>query len=382
MKKNDVILFGSDHHNILGLVRELGIHGVTPYGLIVEENSSKMFSTKSKYWKKIWKVASVEEGIKMLCTIFSDTDISPVIIPSSDEAAIALDEYAGDLRKKFVIPGFEVKGKLLDLMNKKSQIEYASKWGGGMLPAEEIDLNDCFKASLQYPIIMKPTLSVEGKKADIKIAYTQQEELEYVQALKDEGYKRILRQAYLQNRVEYVVVGAVMPRAYENNFSILKNIRQWPEKFGTGSFSSFDVDSRIISYAKLIMKKVQQSGFCGLIDIEIFESNDGKLYINEFNWRSSGRNFVGRYTQVYSTYWWYCAVSGLPFDDSKKSNIQHGYSMNEITDFRHVLTGKVALFQWLNDIKVTNSFAIWDSYDKAPFFCRTISLAKKALRLW
>lgn len=250
-----------------------------------------------------------------------------------------------------------------------------------MLPTEEVNLENSFKASLQYPIIMKPALSIEGKKADIKIAHTQQEELEFFLLLKKEGYKRVLRQIYLQNRREYVVVGAVMPQAYENNFSILKNIRQWPEKFGTGSFSSFDVDSKIIEYTNTIMKKVQQSGFCGLIDIEIFEANDGKIYINEFNWRSSGRNFVGRYTQIYSAYWWYCAVSGLPFDDSKKGNRKSGYSMNEITDFRYVIAGKIMLSQWLKDVKSTNSFAVWDPYDKAPFFSRIKALMKKALKI-
>lgn len=131
MKKNDVILFGSDHHNILGLVREFGVNGINPYGIIVGKKSSEMFSTKSKYWKQIWYVMSAKEGIEMLFKIFSDVDIPPVVIPSSDEVAAELDKYADDLMKKFVIPGFGVRGKVLDLMNKKSQAEYANRWGGG-----------------------------------------------------------------------------------------------------------------------------------------------------------------------------------------------------------------------------------------------------------
>ena len=49
---NDVIVWGSDHQNTLGLVRSLGEAGIHPFVMIVMHDNDKSFILKSKYINK------------------------------------------------------------------------------------------------------------------------------------------------------------------------------------------------------------------------------------------------------------------------------------------------------------------------------------------
>ena len=373
---NRVILLGGDHHNLLGLARDFGVNGVAPTGIIVCAESDYLFSNKSKYWEKVWCVDTEEAAIELIKATFSDEAKPAVIIASSDAAAAALDAHYEELENHFILPGFQVGGRILELMNKEKQVSYANEIGVEMLTSETMLLNG-YEYSKKYPVILKPVASVEGKKTDIKICNNVQEEEDSVQELMNAGYPHVLRQLYLKTREEYVLTGAVMPVLHKCNFTLVKHTRQWPVCFGTGSFSEFVTDKRMLAFCEQVMDKVQKSGYCGLIDIEFFGTPDGKVYLNEFNWRSSGRNFVSLYTDVHSAYWWYCAVTGIKYDDSQRISTKSGWTMNEITDFRHIFKRKISVAEWLRDVQKTDSFAVWDRRDPAPFRSRIFGLIKK-----
>lgn len=112
--------------------------------------------------------------------------------------------------------------------------------------------------------------------------------------------------------------------------------------------------------------------------MEFFKDVEGKIYLNEINWRSSGRNFVDFYTGVFSAYQYYCDILDIAYA-GKLVNKKEGFSMNEGTDIRHVLNRNIKLKDWVHDIRKTQSFSIWYSKDNKPFVYRILYYVKKVI---
>lgn len=185
-----------------------------------------------------------------------------------------------------------------------------------------------------------------------------------------------MRQEYIREREEYVLLGAVMPQGMKNTFTVIKNIRQWPPNTGTGSYSEFVVDDSILKYGENILARIQSSGYCGNIDIEFFKTEKWEYIVNEINWRCSGRNFVSQYTGVNSALLWYLGVTGQGVAGYPMINTKKGYTMNETADIRNVLDRKISVLRWLRDLLRTRSFALWDLHDVKPVIQRYLCFFK------
>lgn len=373
---NDVLLLGGSHHNGLGLVRSFGIHGVEVYGIIIGYDAEKSFIRKSKYWKKTWAVENEEQAIKLLERIFGERKEKLIVIPWSDGAAAAIDKNLERLSKFCVLPNINgEEGKIFSLMDKFQQVEFCRKIGIDMLETGVIE--DFSKTiELKYPVILKPVASVEGDRGDIRICYNASQceaaQMEY----KDKGYLRVLVQRYLEKKEEYVLTGAIFKEQY--SYTVSKSIRQWPIHRGCGSFSKFETDESILEWCSKILRKIQEIGYVGPLDLEFFKDVEGKIYLNEINWRSSGRNFVDFYTGVFSAYQYYCDILDIAYA-GKLVNKKEGFSMNEGTDIRHVLNRNIKLKDWVHDIRKTQSFSIWYSKDNKPFVYRILYYVKKVI---
>lgn len=363
--RNKVILLGGNHHNGLGLVRSFGINGILPYGIIIGADAQKGFVRKSKYWTYTWAVQNEQEALEVLIYKFQQEALKPVIIPYSDGAVEIIDMNLNQLKEKFFVPSMNGKqGMLTELMNKQKQAEFAEKIGIRMLHSHVYNLSQISDLNItNYPVVLKPVCSIEGIKADIKICESQKELQKTRNDLIAKGYDRILIQKYIQTKTEYVVTGAINKGFY--SFTIVRHIRQWPVRTGSGSFSRLSIDKNMEEYVTDIIKKISDLGFQGPIDIEIFKDNKDVFYVNEFNWRSSGRNFVSLYNKMYSAYWYYCTIVGLKIPTNTINKLE-GYTMSEGVDIRHVLCGNISLLEWLYDVKITQNFALWFRDDKRP----------------
>ena len=228
---------------------------------------------------------------------------------------------------------------------------------------------------VSYPVILKPVVSVEGRKLDITICENKSEYMEAVRELSKKGYTRVLAQSYLKNRQEYVLTGAISKNRF--SFIVVHNLRQWPLYMGCGSYSEFVKIPKITNYCSEILGKIQQSGYTGLIDIDFFSDEHGQIFLNEINWRCSGKNELSLYTGVFSAYQYYCDILNNSYDKLLK-NDKEGFYMNEASDIRHVFAGNISLMQWLRDLIKTNSFAVWYCDDTKPFFARIMYYVMKA----
>lgn len=379
---NKLIIIGSNNYNELGLVRSFGVNGIQPYGIIIGKEKEKKhnFLLKSKYWAQTWLVESVEEAISLLIERFSNEQQKPVVITPVDSIVQKMDLMYEELSNHFIFQSMNQKnGEIEKLSNKKQQSEFANRIGFKMLDSEVVHLPFTGKPPIKYPVILKPVAGGEGHKDDITICYGDEQYKKAIAFFEQKGYDRILCQIYLRDRKEYVAIGALSPQESYISYTVIKNIRQWPANYGVGCFSEYVVTEEILSYVGELFKKLLHEGYDGPIDIELFEGQNGDIYINEFNWRSSGRNFIALDTGVFSNVWWYMLKTNHNIKTQHFINQRSGYTMNEVNDFRNVLSKNIKFIDWLKDRKKTSSYALWFCKDIKPIFYPYGWLLKRAL---
>lgn len=378
---NKVILIGGSHHNGLGLVRSFGVNQISPYGIIVGENSDKSFVRASKYWKKTWAVKNEKQAIALLLQEFSDETEKPVIIPWSDGAAEEIDKNLDILKEKFNVPSIDGKqGAIVRLMDKQNQVEFAKQHGIPMAKSCVIDLSDIqLPEDMVYPCIVKPVVSAEGKKTDIRKCNTEQETLSYLEKLRQRGYSRFLVQEYLSCNYEFEFCGSINKniRAYTTS----KDTRIWPPVGGTNSFFECVSNEKITEICKELLNALEKENYSGCFDIEMFYT-DKKIYLNEINWRNTGNSFFALGTNVHYAVVWYYSVIGknIPESINLNCNDKGKCAMNEATDLRHVVCRNITWKQWLKDRKRCQSFALWYAPDLKPTISQYAHLAKELLR--
>lgn len=376
---NKVIIIGTDHHNVLGTVRCFGINKIKPYGIIVKNDKSPIFVTKSRYWNKTWVIEKDDQIYELLKKEFQYEKEKPVIICCSDGAVECIDTHLNDLNASFILPSINSEaGRISALMDKEAQSRFLLKNSIETLDSRIIDLNKKLECDFPLPVILKPVTSIEGEKKDIIICQNYDEYLGHCKKLKRLGYVRLLRQEYLEEKNEYLLTGSVTNNM--TSYTLCKNIRQWPLKTGSGCYASFVVEGEIMLFANQILCSLQKIGFTGTIDIELFE--DGShMYVNEINWRTGGRNYVNLYNRVYSTYLYYLNVTGKTTDAYKKNNISRGYIITEGADIRCALFSKeVSLFKWMIQFIKAKSYSLWYIRDLKPTFVRYKYYLKKLLK--
>lgn len=374
---NKVILIGSSHHNTLGIVRGFGRNGIKPYGILID--NGKKAVGKSKYWADYSVVDNLSDIIPLLMEKYSHEDIRPVIIPVFDEDAAIIDQNYNSLKEYFLMPSIDEKqGAIVNLMDKQTQYEWAVNRGIKMLPSKVLDISQQ-AAKVELPVILKPVASIEGKKYHIRICQTNREYEEAMAMYEANGYERILAQRYLSDRKEYCCSGAVS-RSGGMEYTVVENIRNWPKEYGVGSYAAVVTEKRVLQYAGKLLSEAIKIGYAGPIDIEFFRDAKGEFYLNEYNWRCSGRNYASLCMGIYPVVDYYFECIGVRQMTSHYTR-KNGFVCDERIDLRNVLNRNITLIQWLKDVKKAKGFSFWDSRDMLPALYEYMRLMKTAVEV-
>lgn len=379
--KNKVILIGGNHHNGLGLARSFGVNGIKPYGVIVGEGAEHGFVRKSKYWAKTWAIKSDDEIVEFLLNAFQNEKEKPVVIPYSDGAAEEIDLNLDRLKEHFLLPSIgEQQGKIAELMDKQKQVEFAQTYGIPMAKSCVVDLNDIrLPEDMIYPCIVKPVVSAEGEKSDIRKCDTETQTVAYLQELREKGYHRFLVQEYLIYDTEYLMVGSIsgQNQCWFNS----KKIRVWPVVGGSSSCLQVTSENNVQEFFDEVRNAFGQVGYDGIFDVEALRVGE-KIYLNEINWRNSGTIYSVFGSKVYyPVNWYYWKTENQSPENFIRTCLDDTvYTMDESLDLRHVACGNITLRQWLNDKKKARAFAIWDATDLKPTMVQYFHLLKELIK--
>lgn len=379
--KNKVILIGGNHHNGLGLARSFGVNGIKPYGVIVGEGAEHGFVRKSKYWAKTWAIKSDDEIVEFLLNAFQNEKEKPVVIPYSDGAAEEIDLNLDRLKEHFLLPSIGgQQGKIAELMDKQKQVEFAQTYGIPMAKSCVVDLNDIrLPEDMIYPCIVKPVVSAEGEKSDIRKCDTETQTVAYLQELREKGYHRFLVQEYLIYDTEYLMVGSIsgQNQCWFNS----KKIRVWPVVGGSSSCLQVTSENNVQKFFDEVRNAFGQVGYDGIFDVEALRVGE-KIYLNEINWRNSGTIYSVFGSKVYyPVNWYYWKTENQSPENFIRTCLDDTvYTMDESLDLRHVACGNITLRQWLNDKKKARAFAIWDATDLKPTMVQYFHLLKELIK--
>lgn len=379
--KNKVILIGGNHHNGLGLARSFGVNGIKPYGVIVGEGAEHGFVRKSKYWAKTWAIKSDDEIVEFLLNAFQNEKEKPVVIPYSDGAAEEIDLNLDRLKEHFLLPSIGgQQGKIAELMDKQKQVEFAQTYGIPMAKSCVVDLNDIrLPEDMIYPCIVKPVVSAEGEKSDIRKCDTETQTVAYLQELRKKGYHRFLVQEYLNYDTEYLMVGSISEQnqCWVNS----KKIRVWPVVGGSSSCLQVTNQKNVSEFFESVRSAFQQIAYDGLYDVDVLQVN-GKLFLNEVNWRNSGTIYSVLGSKVYyPVNWYYWKTGNQPPKNFLQTCLDDTvYTIDESLDLRHVACGNITLRQWLSNRKKAKAFALWYSKDLRPTVAQYFHLLKELIK--
>lgn len=276
---NKVIIIGKNHHHILAIARVFGVNGIKPYGIFVGMFSVMGFARRSKYWRKVWSAKNNAQVIDILRREFQNETQKPVVIPCSDAAAIELDNHLDELSQKYILGSFNhQQGKIPQLMDKFSQVEFVkNNLGLSMAESFIINLSDGdIPAGLPFPCIVKPVVSAEGNKGDIRKFDDIESLREYLGVLKAKGYERILAQRFIDFDYECNMVGCCGEFI---SCILTKVIRHWPNVGGTGCFRQIIGDDDKHKFCRSILEKLSALGYSGLIDVELLSVKGEKKFI-------------------------------------------------------------------------------------------------------
>lgn len=378
---NKVIIIGGDHYNALGLVRCFGINGIKPDGILTEPNVSSRFCNHSKFWNTVKYVTDENEAYQYLLTLPS-CDEKPVLVPSSDGAMLMIDAHNEELSKKFILPGFKNNpGMVAHLMNKYNQMKWANNLGIETAKTWMLNLNDYKNLLSQfvYPCIVKPVISSEGHKSDIRKCDDEKSLISAIDWLKLNGYKRILVQEFLVKDYECELWGCIPQFSDKVPYLLSKHLREWPKIAGSVSCHEFIVEPAMKRQAEEILQKLKAGGYVGNVDIEIL-SIKGKLYLNEVNFRNSGDVYALFKDKVYYPYYSYLDMIGQDISGYNMEYTNDSYAMNETTDIRHALTGGISLFTWLKFLLNSEDKAYWFKGDMKPALYKYKYFVAKIIR--
>jgi predicted ATP-grasp superfamily ATP-dependent carboligase len=363
-----IIVIGTDHPNTLGIIRSLGEEGIKPIVIILSNANNKSFVSKSKYIDKIFFVEE-DQLLNFLLKKFSNNKIKPIIILSCDSAVSIIDNSLNGLERFFVVPNCNhLEGEITCLMNKAEMVSLACKAGLKVPESKAIyNIDGIFKApeEVYFPCIVKPLLSKDGRKEDIKICQKYEELTEALEKLQ-RTYKALLIQDYINFEEEIGIMGLTHQKLEKPLLPlVVKKIRtnNGSTTYGkTVSITEIDID------VNKIERFLSNSKYEGIFDFE-FVKADGEYYFIEIHFRNGAYGYAFTKAGInFPLLWIYSCL-----DYIKEQHVYKKISfMNEFADLKNIKAKKIGLIKWIKDFFCSNVYLYFNYRDISPFFTKII----------
>lgn len=368
--QNKVVIIYRGNLNALGCVRTFGACGIRPCGIHVVRGEDIV--SCSRCFQEVHHASSREDALRILEEKYGNEILKPVVISVDDGITQLLDQNYNRLSEMFLLPSFGgVQGQIDYYADKVRQLELADKLGGIRMIGGHVVERDAYGVYMplesDYPVIVKPLESSKGGKC-MSVCRTAEEYNAFIGYVAKTSIPRMLVQHYIEKRTEYVAFGAICPQRNLLSYTVLRNVRQYPQRHGVGCYSEILTDGKAVEFAKRLFEGLLNLGYDGPVDIEIFQDmSNGEFIVNEFNWRCGGRNFVALYTGIFSNIWWAMAKASHDFQiPARTVNDKHGFTIKGECDIFNAIHGNVGKLQWLKEWMGAESHSLIRLADPLP----------------
>lgn len=369
-----IVVFGNDHTNTVGVVQSLGLAGYQSVGLIFGHRTG--YVSNSIYTTDIICAKDPQACIeKLLNSKYSNNSNIP-IVACCDIVALTLEKNTQRLKGKFV---FEyTKHYTLEFLAKKeNQVEMAIAAGFNVPKTWRPVSLDKIPEDITFPCLIKPLISCEGAKCDIRVCNNKNELEKNLKTLK--VTKEILLQQYIQRDYEISILGCGLSNGECIIPAVENKLTLYPKHVGLECLANVQplTDNDILNSIKNLINKM---GYVGLFSVEMMHSKtDGKFYFTEINLRNDGAEFfITKYG------------ANLPLNHvedllrlpiTQQREFKPGYYIWDMHHLRSFLSGDISIITWIKEIMKSNGFLMYLKEDKRPFFRQYLYMLGRLLRI-
>lgn len=375
---NKIIIFGSDHHNTLGVIRSFFYKGIKPNVVVKCPDPPKSFIIKSKHIDEGAAFATYEECLYFIKKKYYDENNKTIMIITADGAESLVDKNYDELSKGFFLPCSYQQGRVTELMNKETMSKLASECGLTVAQTWITKNGQVIGGPLVYPCITKSMLSISGGKDNIAIL-NNDEDLRIFFS-NEKHSKDIQIQRFVDKKFEFQFIGLSLAGGAEiiiPGRTIIQHIVR-----ENTSFLEFNqCDDSFSDTLDLCKKFIKETGYSGFFSVEFLRGIDDVDYFMEINFRNDGNAICATAAGTNLPYIWYLYHSGGDYkQELKNSYVKQIYLMPEFADFYNVLKKQIKFTDWLKDIKKANCYITYYKEDTRPFwilFSQTVSFLFK-----
>ena len=378
--KQKVVIIGHGYTSRLGIIRSLAeldceitviamvFHNW--FGRFIRFDWGKPIDCYSKYVSRMMycKINDSEELIQLLLEKCTDSNQKVVIIPDSDFSAMVIDDNQERLRESFLFPHIQnTPGLVKYWMDKSVQKKLALQIGmnvahGIVVPVKDHQFN--LPKNICYPCFTKALATVSGGKQFLRRCNNEGELIKVLNSVSQSYETDVLVEDYKQIETEYAVVGVSDGK---NVYipGIIKFLVNCQSHFGIAregmiipldGFESIII--QFISYIKTI-------GFCGLFDIDFYES-EGSLYFSELNLRFGGSGYAVTKMGFNLPVLFVSILTENKYEIPRKYVSSMATYVNERMCVDDYIAGKISKKEYNNIVVSADICFVHDSFDPNP----------------
>lgn len=372
MDSKTIIIFGNDHTNSVGVIQSLGKVGYRIVALLFGDKTG--YVNASKYTTQIISGSSPQDCLNKLMALDFPTDAKIPILPTCDIAAITLEQNNEELNNRFLFEHAD-NYSIAESSKKENQVIFATECGFNVpktwsLPDLNIIPNDII-----FPCLIKPLISCEGAKSDIRICRSLEDLKQNLRTLNIT--KHVLIQQYIERDYEISILGCALSDGTCLLPAVEDKLTLYPKNVGLECLANIHplTDNDII---RSINNLIRGIGYVGLFSVEMMHcKTDNKFYFTEINLRNDGAEaFITKYgsnlplNHVED-------LLGLPL--TVQSTFAPGFYIWDMHHLKSFLSRDISILTWLKEIFKSRGFLMYDKSDLKPFFRQYIYMIEKAI---
>lgn len=341
--KQKVIIIGHGYTSRLSIVRSLAEMGceITVvvmvfqrwWGRFIRFNSGKPIDCHSKYvdWMYYCLAKDRESLIDLLLNKCVDAQQKTIIIPDSDFSAMVIDNNQERLKEHFLFPHIHhTSGAVGHWMKKNVQKQLATEVGMNVAKGQIVVVKSRsyrIPEEMTYPCFAKPLATVGGGKQFLKRCENEKELQKVLDAVASKMDAEMLVEDFKAIDKEYAVVGfsdgvnVVIP-------GIIEFVTNGKSHFGVareGLVKPITGFEQIVAQFKEFVERI---GFCGLFDIDFYESG-GTHFFSEMNLRFGASGYAVTKMGVNLPVMMVKHLCGESFDGMERRVIQTASYVND-----------------------------------------------------
>jgi predicted ATP-grasp superfamily ATP-dependent carboligase len=374
----------------LAIMRSLGEQGISIYGVDADPHAPGLLS---RYCKKRFLYGlderRPEQFVEQLLRVGEEIGRQSILIPTSDETAVFVTEYAEALSRWFMFPN-NSPAVLRELISKKGMYELVGRHGVPtpftLFPESLADVESSLN-KVKFPLMLKGIygnrLQARNKKKMVTV-HSPNELIEQYKEMEEPGFPNLMLQEYIPGGDDQIF----MFNGYFDQTSDCRigltgyKIRQFPVHVGCTSLGECRWNETV---AKLTTQFMKAIGYRGVLDIGYrFDARDGQYKVLDINPRvgQAFRLFVaeGDMDVVKALY---LDLTGQPIPmiiprEGRRWMIE---DFDLISSNDYYQEGTLSFPDWIRSLKGVEEAAWFNKKDLRPFFVMAGGLLKQ-MRSW